>query len=102
MAAITAAVIAGLAALIGTGLSVWGSSEAGEAEEEQQKKIAATNEKQFKEQLQVQRRDQNMKGLDYLTGQRDRATALSHVKDYGSPEIGRFKSGVLNMMRGGF
>ena len=77
-----AALIAGISALIGTGVSAAGASQTAEAGEELTKKAEAKRKKEFQEQIQLERRKQNMKGLEFLAGQRGAATVASRQRSF--------------------
>jgi len=75
-------IIAGITALIGAGISAGGASQSAKAEEELAKRAEAKRKKEFQEQIQLERRKQNMKGLEFLAGQRGAATVASRQRSF--------------------
>ena len=95
MGVAAAAVISGIAALIGGGVSAAGAGISAEEKRKQEEKLAAVGAERFGQTFRQTSRQndraQGLAGLNYLAEQRDRAM--------GSFQKGRFKTDLMKALK---
>lgn len=83
-ATVVAAIIAGVAALAGGGISAYGASKSAEEQERLAGAAQASTDEQFQQQMEEQRLSRITKGMDMLAQQRGMANAYATTRRFGA------------------
>jgi hypothetical protein len=118
MAAIGGAIVTGIMALIGTGISIAGSEMSAAEEEKERKRLEKLGSARFAEEMKEKKRESGMAGLGYLAQQRMGAQGMARTRSFkkdflqaaksvsmqtkSQPETGSQQYGMKNTTFGGY
>lgn len=77
-----AAIVAGIAALVGTGVSIAGSEMSAAEEEKERRRLEKLGSARFAEEMKEKKRESGMAGLGYLAQQRMGAQNMARTRSF--------------------